>query len=90
MFYSPTADRITLPPRELFRSPEEFYASLNCAIRNIPSRANLAFYEGEWEHWSTPVGNDRCVDTVFAFCGELEESRIQPVRDNQIKEVVFF
>ncbi len=28
-FYSPSADRITLPPRELFRSAEEFYATLN-------------------------------------------------------------
>jgi antirestriction protein ArdC len=28
-FYSPTADRITLPPRELFSSAEEFYATLN-------------------------------------------------------------
>jgi len=28
-FYSPSADRITLPPRELFRSAEEFYAILN-------------------------------------------------------------
>jgi antirestriction protein ArdC len=28
-FYSPSADRITLPPRELFSSAEEFYATLN-------------------------------------------------------------
>ena len=28
-FYSPTADRITLPPRELFSSAEELYATLN-------------------------------------------------------------
>jgi antirestriction protein ArdC len=28
-FYSPTADRITMPPRELFSSAEEFYATLN-------------------------------------------------------------
>ncbi len=28
-FYSPTADRITLPPRELFSSAAEFYATLN-------------------------------------------------------------
>src|SRR5438105_13684938 len=26
-FYSPIADRITLPPRELFTSAQEFYAS---------------------------------------------------------------
>jgi antirestriction protein ArdC len=28
-FYSPITDRITLPPRELFSSAEEFYATLN-------------------------------------------------------------
>jgi antirestriction protein ArdC len=28
-FYSPITDRITLPPRELFTSAEEFYATLN-------------------------------------------------------------
>src|SRR5260370_4478569 len=36
------------------------------------------------------VGNDRFVESIFAFRCELEESRIQPVRDNQIKEVIFF
>ncbi len=34
-FYSPTTDRITLPPRELFASTEEIYASLfhECSMR---------------------------------------------------------
>ena len=29
-FYSPIADRITLPPRELFASAEEYYATARC------------------------------------------------------------
>lgn len=37
-----------------------------------------------------PVSNDRLVKSVFTFCRELEKSRIQPVRDNQIKKVIFF
>jgi antirestriction protein ArdC len=36
-FYSPTADRITLPPRELFCSTEEFYATFDHEICTVAS-----------------------------------------------------
>jgi antirestriction protein ArdC len=42
-FYSPSADRITLPPRELFSSAEEFYATLNHEVSHAaghPKRLN--------------------------------------------------
>ena len=44
-FYSPTTDRITLPPRELFASTEEIYASLFHEIGHAagaPKRLNRA------------------------------------------------
>ncbi len=42
-FYSPSADRITVPPRELFSSAEEFYATLNHEVAHStghPKRLN--------------------------------------------------
>jgi antirestriction protein ArdC len=36
-FYSLTADRITLPPRELFSSAEELYSTLNHEICTVAS-----------------------------------------------------
>src|ERR1700730_10752913 len=42
-FYSPTTDRITLPPRSLFESVEEFYATLDHEIIHAcgsPKRLN--------------------------------------------------
>jgi len=36
-FYSSITDRITLPPRELFSTAEEFYATLNHEICTVAS-----------------------------------------------------
>ena len=36
-FYNPVTDRITLPPRELFTSAEEFYATWNHKIGTVAS-----------------------------------------------------
>ena len=42
-FYSPTIDRITLPPRELFVNAEEFYATaLHETVHSTGSRKRLA------------------------------------------------
>ena len=47
-FYSPITDRITLPPRELFTSAEEYYANSACTrpcitpvIRSCPAREGI-------------------------------------------------
>jgi antirestriction protein ArdC len=42
-FYSPTTDRITLPPRELFASAEEYYATaLHETVHSTGSEKRLA------------------------------------------------
>jgi len=85
-FYSPIADRITLPPRELFTSAEEFYATaLHETVHSSGSQKRLA-REGICE--ATPFGSavyskeELCAEMGAAFlCAEAGISNA--VIDNQ-------
>jgi len=66
-FYSPIADRITLPPRELFTNAEEFYATaMHETVHSSGSRKRLA-REGICE--AAPFGS--AVYSKEELCAEM-------------------
>ena len=85
-FYSPTTDRITLPPREFFASAEEYYATaLHETVHSTGSQKRLA-REGVCE--AAPFGSpvyskeELCAEMGAAFlCAEAGISNA--VIDNQ-------